>query len=180
NARRERIDETTPTEAINHYGASKLAMEAVVSASREQLPCVVTRPFNYTGPGQAGHFLVPKIVAHFAKRADRIELGNIDVERDFLDVRSVSILYARLLGCDAAVGATVNLCSGRSVTIRDLMARLQRLTGHHMQVAVNPELVRAREIPRLVGCNARLRSLIGDWPDIYLDQTLRDMLDAAD
>lgn len=179
NAQRVRIDETTPTGAINHYGASKLAMEAVVSACRDQLPCIVTRPFNYTGPGQAGHFLVPKIVAHFARRADRIELGNIDVERDFLDVRSVSNLYARLLGCDAAVGTTVNLCSGRGVTIRDLIATLERLTGHRMQIAVNPALVRAREIPRLVGCNARLRSLVGDWPAIELEQTLRDMLDVA-
>lgn len=179
NARREHIDESTPTDAVNHYGASKLALEAVASACRVQLACTLTRPFNYTGPGQAEQFLVPKIVAHFARRADRIELGNIDVERDFLDVRTVSQLYARLLGCDAAVGATVNLCSGHGVTIRALIAMLERMTGHRMEIAVNPEFVRTNEIPRLVGSNARLRSLLGDWPVISLEQTLRDMLDAC-
>lgn len=179
NANLEFIDETVPPAPLNHYAASKLAMEAVASVFRDQLPCVITRPFNYTGPGQAPHFLVPKIVNHFAARADRIELGNLDIERDFLDVRSVSSIYAKLLDCVKAEGGIVNVCSGRGTTLRAIIAKLEKITGHTMEVAVNPEFVRASDIKRLVGTNSRLRALVGEWPDYRLDETLRDMLVTA-
>ena len=173
------IEETALPAPINHYGASKLAMEALASVYREQVPCVITRPFNYTGPGQALHFLVPKIVDHFARRADRIELGNLDVERDYLDVRSVVAIYAALLRNEKADGTVVNICSGRSVPLREIIERLQRLTGHDIEVVVNPEFVRSNEIRRLTGSNARLRELVSDWPEYDLDVTLGDMLAAA-
>jgi nucleoside-diphosphate-sugar epimerase len=172
------VRESAPLRPLNHYGASKAAMEAVVSVYRQELPCIVTRPFNYTGPGQATHFLVPKLVDHFARRAPRIELGNLDVERDFLDVRDVAGLYAALVDCEPVAGA-VNLCSGQGTTLREIVARLERITGHVMDMQVNPQFVRSREIPSLVGSDERLRALLGDAPRIGLDTTLRDMLDAA-
>ncbi|MEO6075451.1 MAG: NAD-dependent epimerase/dehydratase family protein [Dokdonella sp.] len=180
NADYESIDEDVLPAPLNHYAASKLAMEAVASVFRERLPYVITRPFNYTGPGQASHFLVPKIVQHFAARAERIELGNLDIERDFLDVRSVSSIYARLLDCVPAEGNVVNVCSGRGTTLRAIIAKLEKITGHTMEVTVNPEVVRASDIKRLVGTNFRLRSLVGEWQDYELDQTLRGMLVAAE
>ena len=77
------------------------------------------RPFNYTGPGQREPYLVPKIVRHFAQRAPVIELGNVDFERDFLDVRIVVDAYARLLEAPQARSAgTFNLCSQHGTTVR--------------------------------------------------------------
>lgn len=180
NADSDYIDESVLPAPLNHYAASKLAMEAVASVFRHQLPCVITRPFNYTGPGQAPHFLVPKIVDHFAARKDRIELGNLDIERDFLDVRSVSSIYAKLLDCEKGEGGIFNVCSGRGTTLRAIIAKLESITGHKMEVAVNPEFVRASDIKRLVGNNSRLRALVGGWPDYRLDETLHDMLVAAE
>ncbi|GAB6194929.1 NAD-dependent epimerase/dehydratase family protein [Lysobacter xanthus] len=180
NAAAEFIDEAVPPAPLNHYAASKLAMEAVASVYRDRLACVITRPFNYTGPGQASQFLVPKIVDHFAARATRIELGNLDVERDFLDVRSVSSIYAALLDSANVDGGVFNVCSGRGTTLRAIVSRLEAITGHAMDVAVNPEFVRPNEIRRLVGSNDRLRAAVGEWPDYSLDETLRDMLAAAE
>ena len=174
------IEETVLPAPINHYGASKLAMEALANVYREQVPCVITRPFNYTGPGQASHFLVPKIVRHFAERADRIELGNLDVERDYLDVRSVVAIYSQLLRSPQADGATLNICSGRSIALREIIERLERITGHNLEIVVNPEYVRSNEIRRMTGSNARLREVVDDWPDYEFDDTLRDMLEAAE
>lgn len=173
------LDETTPTRPISHYGASKLAMEAIAWVYRDRIPCVVARPFNYTGPGQSSRFLVAKIVEHFASGAERIELGNLDVERDFLDVRTVADIYAALLACPAADGTVVNLCSGRALSLRSIMRRMEAITGRSMDVATNPEFVRANEIPRLVGSNRRLHDLTGLRPAMDLDATLRDMLQDA-
>jgi GDP-6-deoxy-D-talose 4-dehydrogenase len=170
------IDETSPAAPVNHYAATKVAMEAVAAVFRAQLPITVNRPFNYTGPGQTTNFLVPKIVSHFARRAPRIELGNLDVARDFLDVRTVASLYRRILECDAAASTVVNLCSGIGLELREIVAQLERITGHSIAIDVNPAFVRKNEIRRLVGSTARLRALVGTVPAISFEQTLRDML----
>ena len=173
------VDETHPPRPANHYAASKVASEAAAHVYRDDLSITITRPFNYTGPGQSPRFLVPKLVDHFARRAPRIELGNLDVERDFLDVRTIVEVYRALLDCDAARSQVVNLCSGRGVSLGDMITKLQQLTGHTIAVDVNPAFVRANEIKRLVGSSERLTSLIGPLAERSFDQTLRDMLAAA-
>ncbi len=171
------ITEDAPGAPRNHYAASKVAMEAMAAVYSPDLPITITRPFNYTGPGQAPHFLVPKLVSHFARRAPRIELGNLDVERDFLDVRTVAWLYGQLL--ETTTSQVVNLCSGRGIALGEIVAQLQRITGHTIAVEVNPAFVRPNEIKRLVGSPRRLHALVGDVPDLPFEQTLRDMLAAG-
>jgi nucleoside-diphosphate-sugar epimerase len=173
------LDEDTPPAPVNHYAATKLAMEATARVYRAALPITVVRPFNYTGPGQAPRFLVPKLVAHAAARAPRIALGNLDVERDFLDVRVVCAAYRRLLTLDAPSGTVVNLCSGVARSLRGILAELEALTGHRLEVEVDPALVRGHELRRLAGDPSRLRALVGPLPELPFTQTLRDMLAAA-
>jgi nucleoside-diphosphate-sugar epimerase len=170
------IDETVAPAPVNHYGASKLAMEHMAATFRDRLPIVVVRPFNYTGPGQSEQFVVPKVVSHFRRRAKTIELGNIDVVREFMDVRSVVEIYRRLLACPAASGETVNICTGRGVSLREVIATLEAQTGHHAEIRVDPRLVRANDAPRVVGSPRKLECLIGSLPEIPLAATLREML----
>jgi nucleoside-diphosphate-sugar epimerase len=137
------------------------------------------RPFNYTGPGQREPYLVPKIVRHFARRSPVIELGNIDSERDFLDVRTVVDAYARLLAADAAYGRTFNLCSGAGSSVRGLISTLEGVTGHRIEVRVNTAFVRPNEPRRFVGSPARIEGAIGKLLEVPLSRTLEDMLREA-
>ena len=173
------LTEEAPLAPASHYAVSKLAMEHMARLFGRTLPIVLVRPFNYTGPGQREPYLVPKIVRHFAQRASVIELGNTHVERDFLDVRTVADAYARLLVTPAARGGTFNLCSGAGQTIHGLIERLTALTGHRIEVRINPQFVRAGEPQRIVGSNARLVAAIGPLATVALDSTLADMLAAA-
>jgi nucleoside-diphosphate-sugar epimerase len=173
------VDESTLPAPVSHYAASKLAMEHMATTFRDLLPIVIVRPFNYTGPGQSEQFVVPKLVTHFRRRAGAVELGNLDVVREFMDVRAVSEAYRRLLSCKEAIGETINICTGRGMTLREVIALLEAETGHRMEVRVNPRFVRASEVRCLIGSPRKLGSLVGPVAEVPLATTLRAMLEAA-
>lgn len=175
NARVGVIAEEQPPEPVNHYATSKLAMEYMVRTWCDRLPIVITRPFNYTGVGQAPHFLIPKIVSHFKQRAPMIELGNLDVQRDFSDVRMVAHAYRCLLENDCA-GEVVNICSGHPYSIRDILGLMRDIAGYEIDVRINPAFVRHSEVKTLVGSVDKLRRLIGGVTTIPLEDTLRWMV----
>ena len=168
---------------VNHYAASKLAMEHMARTFADRLPLVFARPFNYTGPGQAAQFLIPKLVSHFARRANAIELGNLHVEREYNDVAFVCQSYLHLLQWGEAQ-CVYNICTGVTHTLQGVVACLQRLTGHTIDVQVNPAFVRSNEIARLCGNPDRLQAVWQQagaaWPDAdSLDATLTRMLAVA-
>jgi len=171
------LTEEQKPQPVNHYAASKLAMEHMAATFADRLPIVVTRPFNYTGAGQEERFLVPKIVSHFVRREAFIELGNLDVERDFSDVRDVARIYRRLLeiGASSTAGQTVNVCSGRGYALRQVIAAMQEIAGYEIEVRVNQSFVRESEVKTLVGSPLHLQSLIGKQAAIPLPQTLQWM-----
>lgn len=172
------LTEAAPTVPANDYGVSKLASEHVARLYQDRLPIIVARPFNYTGPGQTENFLIPKIVAHARRRQPVIELGNLDVARDFSDVRRVVDAYARLLQAPKAIGQTVNVCSGVATTLREVLDLVIELSGHPIEVRINPAFVRANEVRTLLGSTAYLEELIGPVKTIPLEATLRLMLDS--
>ena len=168
------IDETVCPQPENHYAISKLAMEHAARLWFDRLPIIIIRPFNYTGVGQAEHFLLPKIVAHFKRRAAEIELGNLEVERDFSDVRSVVRTYRQLL--ESPVTSEIfNVCSGRGISLAEILRMMATIAGYEISVHVNPAFVRVNEVKRLVGSNAKLRHLLGSQQYIPLLATLEWM-----
>lgn len=170
------LSELTPPNPANDYAVSKLAMEYMARLWMNKLPIVIVRPFNYSGVGQSGVFLLPKIVDHFRRRAEVIELGNLDVWRDFSDVRAVARAYRRLVELKPA-GETVNVCSGVAHSLREVLGVAEFITGHRIQVKVNSAFVRANEVRWLCGDPSLLHSLIGDWRTPPLEETLRWMLE---
>jgi nucleoside-diphosphate-sugar epimerase len=172
------IDESICPAPVNHYACSKLAMEHMAHNWMDKLPIVITRPFNYTGIGQDDKFLIPKIVSHYQRRAPFIELGNLDVSRDFSDVRDVVERYVHLLlDAEDVAGQTFNVCSGQAHSLREIMALTEQLSGHSLDIRVNPAFVRANEVPRLLGSAARLQQYLGPFSPIPMEQTLRWMLE---
>ena len=171
------LAENTPSNPANDYAVSKLAMEFMAKLWIDKLPLFFVRPFNYTGIGQSEDFLLPKIVSHFKHRAPLIELGNLDVWRDFSDVRMVAEVYRRLLEV-RPLGQAVNICSGKTHALREVIALAEKISGHKMEVRVNPAFVRANEVKSLCGDVTLLHSLIGEIKSPSLEDTLRWMLTA--
>lgn len=169
------IAESAWPKPANDYAVSKLAMEHMLELWRHQLPITVVRPFNYVGIGQAPHFVIPKIVQHFRQRTKCIELGNLEVWREYNDVRWVAEIYARLLLQDSVSGP-LNIATGHLHSLQEILQLLCDMTGHEPEIAVNPAFVRANEIVRLGGDPARLNALDLDVAPVPIEETLQWML----
>jgi GDP-6-deoxy-D-talose 4-dehydrogenase len=171
------IDETACPVPVNHYAISKLAMEFMARTYFDRLNLLITRPFNYTGVGQAEQFLIPKIVRHYKEGARTVELGNLDVVREFSDVRSVVDVYERLMVCDAK-SEIVNVCSGIGVSLMEIIRTMNAMAGYEIAVKVNPDFVRTNEVEKLIGSPDKLFSLIGERKKIPIADTLRWMFES--
>jgi GDP-6-deoxy-D-talose 4-dehydrogenase len=173
------ITEMQSPKPVNHYAMSKLAMEHMAHTHSDRLPIVVTRPFNYTGLGQAKHFVIPKLIHHFAERLPVVELGNLNVEREFNDVSMVCDTYLKLIEFGMN-GETYNVCSGEPYTLKYVISLLERLSGHRIDVEVNPAFVRSNEVHRLCGSPAKFREVLSAnglaFETPSLEQTLKRML----
>jgi GDP-6-deoxy-D-talose 4-dehydrogenase len=171
------ITEEAPLAPRSHYAVSKHATEEIVAIYSRQFRVIVTRPFNYTGPGQATSFLVPKIVQHYAEQRREIRLGNLNLYRDFSDITRVVEAYARLVSLPIEP-TTVNVCSGRAVLLADILQIMDEISGYRMRVVNDPSLVRAKEPRFIVGSPSRLEALIGPLPDPDFRETLAQMYNA--
>lgn len=183
------LDETAPALPSRAYGLSKLAQESVAIARAGVLdvPLVVARPFNHTGPGQGSRFAVPAFASRIltARSEGRTEInaGNIDVQRDIGDVRDTVRAYRLLAEALAArrieSGRVFNVATGSTVRIGDVIERLARAAGHPVTVRVDPALVRPDDPPCIVGDAHALRAATGWTPEIPLERTLADVLAAT-
>lgn len=174
NSKHEPITEQTPAAPVNDYAVSKLAMEYMAKTWTDKLPITIARPFNYTGVGQDSKFLIPKIVKHFKEKSPTIELGNLDVVRDFSDVRDVVTAYSKLIMLPAQTGI-YNVCSGVGTSLSAVIDMLQTISSHSIKVSVNPAFVRADEVKRLVGSDEKLQQLLNTSHKYTLYDTLNWM-----
>lgn len=168
------LDESMCPNPVNHYGISKLAMEQLAKTYFDKLNIIITRPFNYTGVGQAEHFLIPKIVKHFKEKRKEIELGNIEVFREFNDIEFVCEIYRKLLESNTA-NNIVNIASNRVIALKDVITHMGKISGYEINIKINPLFVRENEIIRLSGSTDKLYSLIGNMEQKEFKNTLKDM-----
>ncbi|MEA2019615.1 MAG: GDP-mannose 4,6-dehydratase [Campylobacterota bacterium] len=168
------LDESLCPIPANHYGVSKYAMECIVKNYFSKLNIIITRPFNYTGVHQTDNFLIPKIVKHFKEKKDVIELGNLDVSREFNDVEFVCEVYKKLLECNSN-SSIVNICSGRGIKLLDVIDMMNNISDYKIEIKVNPAFVRKDEIKSLTGSSKKLFEMIGYVKQKDFKDTLKTM-----
>lgn len=169
------LNEKMSTQPVNHYGNSKLVMENMTKVYFENQDIIIMRPFNYTGIGQESNFLVPKIVSHFKENKKEIELGNIDVYREFNNVDFVVRSYTELMLSNSK-SEIVNVCSGHAINIKKIISLMEKIAGYTINVKVNPKFVRKNEIKILKGSNKKLNSMINNFNNNFdLENTLEKM-----
>jgi GDP-4-dehydro-6-deoxy-D-mannose reductase len=184
------LRESAPVGADQPYGRSKLAQERVAleSAAGGGPPVVIVRPFNHTGPGQRPEFVVPALsqrIIAARQRGDRtIRAGNVDVRRDFSDVRDVVRAYRLILEAmgSGGLGAgpdlrTYNIASGRAVAIREIAEAFAALAGIEIEITVDPDLVRESDPREIRGDASLIADELGWSPSIPLDVTLNDVFE---
>jgi GDP-4-dehydro-6-deoxy-D-mannose reductase len=176
------LTEITPLCPTNPYAASKIAAEAYAraAAATYALRTVVTRAFNHIGPGQDSRFAVVSFALQLARIAaggdPLLLVGNLDAERDFLDVRDVARAYALLIeGAGGSDGEVYNVAGGRTVSMKEILRRLVMIARVGVEIRDDPERMRPADIPQLFGDASKLRAATGWEPAISLETTLRDV-----
>jgi GDP-4-dehydro-6-deoxy-D-mannose reductase len=173
--------EDAPVEPISPYAASKAAAE--LACRHAQLDVVVARAFPHVGPGQDERFAVGSWTAQLARlRAAGggvLRVGDLEVERDLTDVRDVCRAYRLLLDRRVAAG-TYNVASGRAVPLSRVVEQLVGLAGVEVEVEQDESRLRPADVRVVCGDNSKLQAATGWAPEILLEQTLADALEASD
>ncbi|WP_277590135.1 GDP-mannose 4,6-dehydratase [Pseudomonas chlororaphis] len=176
------IDEHQPPSPRNPYAVSKVSAELLCLqwGMSEGWPVMVARPFNHIGTGQLGSFAVASAARQIARiklglQAPRLEVGDIDVTRDFLDVTDVVNAYLALLR-SGVPGQVYNICSGQEHSIRGLIQQLADIAQVEMELVQDPARLRRAEQRRVCGSHARLQAVTGWTPEITIKQSLRAIL----
>ena len=174
------LRETSPLRPASPYAVARVAQEHLgdVYVRGFGLDIVATRSFNHVGAGQTELFVVSAIARQFAEivkgTRDHLSVGTTSVVRDFLDVRDVVRAYCDLLA-KGTRGEVYNVCSGRGVSIADVIAMFEVITDTRPKVVTDPARVRPVENAHVIGSNEKLVRAL-DWRPVH---TLEDSLRAV-
>ena len=160
---------------INHYGISKYAMEQVAKTYFDKLPILITRPFNYTAPGHGEQFVIPKIAKAFINKDQQLELGNLDVYREYNSIDFVCDVYFKLLKSEST-SEIVNIATGNTHSSKEIIAKFEEQSKHKIEVTINPLFVRKDEIKTLKGNTSKLKTMITFDSNYSIDNTVASFL----
>jgi GDP-4-dehydro-6-deoxy-D-mannose reductase len=177
------LSETSLISPDNPYAASKAMAEMLRVQYRKCISggIITARSFNHTGPGQTPHFVLPSIAKQFAEmeaglRPRRLTAGNLEVTRDFSDVRDVVLAYSALLE-KGRIDEVYNVCSGSAVRLADIIRKFEVISGIAVEIETDPARLRCNEVSRILGDSTKIRTETGWSPQIPLEKTIRDLLD---
>lgn len=177
------IRETHPFNPSDPYGVSKVAQDALALQyfNAYRLNVIRARPFNHTGPGQTTQFVLPDFATQIAKieagqKEPALNVGNLEAERDFCDVRDVVRAY-HLIATKGKAGAVYNICSGQAYRLKSLVEEMIALSGQPIEIQIDQSRFRPLDAPIMYGDASKLQQDTGWQPEIPMEQTLRDVLE---
>lgn len=177
-------EESKTVEGGSPYVQSKIKMEAAAQdLSRRGLDCVIVRPFNHTGPGQETGFLVPDLyqkIVELKPAGNTLTAGNIDTKRDYTDVRDVVKAYTELALAPSLDHGLYNVCSGKSLSGRDILGWVQKAVGTNLRVEKDESLMRPNDPQEIYGSYERLQKDTGWAPSIPISKTVDDFVQNKD
>jgi GDP-4-dehydro-6-deoxy-D-mannose reductase len=177
-----RLTEDCPVQPVSPYAATKAMAELLVYQypRSQQERVVTTRPFNHSGPGQTADYVLSDFARQIAEmeiavRSPVLAVGDLEVERDFTDVRDVVRAYVMLLHGGRG-GEVYNVCSGATHRISSAVDVLQSLTSVRLAIQVAPDRARPGQPPRICGDPSKIQGDTGWRPTISWEAMLRDLL----
>ncbi len=175
------IDEKHPLQPQSPYSASKIGADAMAMSFYYSfgLPLTVVRPFNTYGPRQSARAIIPTIISQIAAGAEEIMVGDLSPTRDFNYVLDICAGFIALAECDRAVGETVNICTGREISMEKLFFTIRELMGSEVHFKIDPARLRPEksEVKRLLGDNRKLTELTNFQPKYSLECGLQQTID---
>ncbi len=168
--------ESDPLEPLTPYGASKAATEALALqwARQHSVKVIVARAFQQTGPEHVGGYALSDWASQLANGATVLKVGDLEVWRDYLDVRDVASAYRALIS-QGRSGEAYNVGSGRPVRMRELLEGLIDAFGGTATIEVDPARLRAVDTPKFVADITKLASDTSWHPRFTLTETLADL-----
>ncbi len=174
------ISEESATSPTSPYAIGKLASEHVVDYFRNRgLDAVIARPFNHIGPGQKEGFILPDIYAQLSSvgSGGEIQVGNLNTRRDYTDVRDIVAGYKALALADSLDHKLYNICSGKSLSGKDILALVERIGNYtDIKVSIDPSKIRPSDIMDIYGDSSRIRKELGWQPQYDIEQTITDFV----
>ncbi|MCQ0041304.1 MAG: GDP-mannose 4,6-dehydratase [Bombella sp.] len=180
----EALDENALLIPNNPYSVTKAAADLSLGAMvREGLKVIRVRPFNHTGAGQVENFVVAAFARQIAKievgtQRPVVEVGNLDAERDFLDVRDVCEAYKACVdrSQDIPSGVILNICSGQTRSIRSILEKLVNFSKVEIEIRVKKELLRPVDVRYARGSNELACKILHWQPKVLWEETLQSVL----
>jgi NAD dependent epimerase/dehydratase len=169
-ARYEPIDEKHPLQGQSPYSASKIGADKIAESFflSYETPVVTLRPFNTYGPRQSARAVIPTILSQLLSGEPTLKLGSLDTVRDFNFVEDTAEGFVAAAKCDAAVGETVNVGSGKKITIGQLAELAMEATGRRVPIVTEAQRLRpAKSEVGLLLCDyGKAKSLMGWTPKV--------------
>ncbi|WP_027359254.1 NAD-dependent 4,6-dehydratase LegB [Desulforegula conservatrix] len=175
------ISEAHPIQPQSPYSASKIGADALAFSyfASFGLPVVIARPFNTYGPRQSARAIIPTIITQILSGMKKIKLGNLSPTRDLNYVEDTCRGFIDLAECDKAAGETVNIGSGREISIGGLVDLIKELMASDVEIITDDERIRPdkSEVMRLLCDNSRINELTGFTPSVSLKDGLKRTID---
>ena len=153
------LSEESKVQPMSHYASSKLAMEYICNSMIEKNKLIILRIFNCTGPGQDPSFFIPKVLQSFVNKEKSLDVGNLEVEREFNSVHWLVAIIRNLTEENTPAGV-YNICSGKTYRLENILSIISNITSHSLKINICQKIVRKNEQKKIAGNPLKLNKFL--------------------